>query len=81
MPDIFLLTGSVIDQDYYQLLKKNIDPVEWNSYVEGLVDEIRRRSRWDNISVPGKIYITEKWWDRLLDLVSGAKHLSLHPAL
>ncbi len=63
------------DQDYYQLLKKNIDPVEWNSYVEGLVDEIRRRYRWDNISVLGKIYITEKWWDRLLDLVRGAKHL------
>ena len=28
-----------------------------------------------NIDVLAKIYITEKWWNRLLDLVSGTKHL------
>ncbi len=63
------------DQDYYQILKKNIEPAEWNSYVEGLVEEIRRKSRWVNIDVLAKIYITEKWWNRLLDLVRGTNHL------
>lgn len=63
------------DQDYYQILKKNTDPAEWNNYVEGLVDDIRRKSRWVNIDVLAKIYITEKWWNRLLDLVSGTTHL------
>lgn len=64
------------DQDYYQILKKNIDPSDWNSYVEGLINEIRKKSRWVNIDVLAKIYITEKWWDRLLDLVRETKHLS-----
>ncbi|HUW93719.1 MAG TPA: SWIM zinc finger family protein [Bacteroidales bacterium] len=64
------------EQDYYGILKQNTDPAEWNSYVEGLIDEIRRKSRWLNIDVLGKIYITEQWWDRLLKLVSETKHLS-----
>ena len=62
-------------QDYYAILKKNTDPAEWNSYVEGLIDEIRRKSRWDNIDALAKIYITEQWWNRLLDLVRGTRHL------
>ncbi len=62
-------------QDYYGILKQNTDPSDWSGYVEGLIDEIRRKSRWDNIDVIGKIYISEHWWDRLLDLVKGTKHL------
>lgn len=63
------------EQDYYGILKQNTDPSGWSVYVEGLIDEIRRKSRWVNIDVIGKIYITEQWWDRLMDLVSGTKHL------
>ena len=61
--------------DYYSILKQNTDPSDWTGYVEGLIDEIRRKSRWDIIDVIGKIYISEQWWNRLLDLVRGTKHL------
>jgi len=63
------------DQDYYGILKQYTKPAEWNSFVEGLIDEIRRKDRWSNIDVIGKIYITEQWWDRLLKLVKGTRHL------
>ena len=63
------------EQDYYGILKQNIDPSDWNAYVEGLIDEIMRKSRRVNIDVIGKIYIAEHWWNRLLKLVSETKHL------
>ncbi len=63
------------EQDYYRILKENTDPSVWHGYVEGLIEEIRRKSRWVNIDVIGKIYITEQWWNRLLDLVTGTRHL------
>ena len=63
------------EQDYYRILKQNTNPSDWTGYVEGLIDEIRRKSRWVNIDTIGKIYIAEQWWNRLLNLVSGTKHL------
>jgi hypothetical protein len=63
------------DQDYYCILKQNTEPAEWISFVEELIGEIRRKDRWSNIDVIGKIYITEQWWDRLLKLVSETRHL------
>jgi len=69
------ITGFRREQDYYLILKQNTDPAGWAGYVEELIEEIRRKSRWDNIDVIGKIYITEQWWDRLLNLVGATKHL------
>ena len=37
---------------------EEIAPGEFEAEVEGLIDEIRRKSRWVNIDVLGKIYIT-----------------------
>ena len=69
------INGFRKEQDYYRILKQNTDPSDWNGYVEGLIDEIRKKSRWVNIDVIGKIYIAEQWWNRLLNLVSGTNHL------
>jgi hypothetical protein len=63
------------DQDYYSILKQHIEPAEWAGYVAGLVNEIKSKDRWSKFDVIGKIYITEKWWERLLELVSETKHL------
>jgi len=63
------------EQDYYSILKKNTDPSGWNDFVEGMISEIRRKGHWSEIDVIGKIYIEEQWWERLLGLVSGTKHL------
>lgn len=57
------------DQDYYGILKKHIEPAKWNNFVETLVDEIKKKGRWSNIDVIGKIYVDEKWLDKLLLLL------------
>jgi len=63
------------DQDYYSILKRNMDPSVWNDFVEGMISEIRRKDHWSDTDVIAKIYIAEQWWDRLLDIVSGMRHL------
>jgi hypothetical protein len=63
------------DQDYYAILKKHTDKSEWHNFVEGIISEIRKKSHWSEIDVIAKIYIEEQWWERLLELVSGTKHL------
>jgi hypothetical protein len=69
------INGFRKEQDYYHILKQNTDPAGWAGYVEGLIDEIRRRDRLLNTDIIGKIYIAEKWWKKLLDLVAGTRHL------
>ena len=64
------------DQDYYAILKQNIETAEWTGYVEGLIDEIKRKDRWPNFGVIGKILVTEQLWERLLKLVSETRHLA-----
>ena len=64
------------DQDYYAILKQNIETAEWTGYVEGLIDEIKRKDRWSNFGVIGKILVTEQLWERLLKLVSETRHLA-----
>jgi hypothetical protein len=63
------------DQDYYAILKQYTETSEWTGFVEGLIAEIRRKDHWSNIDMIGKIYIAEQWWERLLGLVSGTRHL------
>ena len=63
------------DQDYYAILKHYTEASEWTGFVEGLIAEIRRKDHWSNIDMIGKIYIAEQWWERLLGLVSGTRHL------
>jgi hypothetical protein len=42
---------------------------------ESEISEIRRRGHWSDIDEIAKIYIAEQWWERLLDIVSGIRHL------
>lgn len=63
------------DQDYYAILKKFTEPSEWHNFVEVMISEIRKKDHWSEIDVIGKIYIEEQWWERLLVLISGTKHL------
>ncbi len=63
------------DHDYYAILKKHIDQVEWHNFVEGIISEIRKKNHWSEIGVIAKIYIEEQWWPRLLDLIGGNRHL------
>ncbi|MBE0424674.1 MAG: SWIM zinc finger family protein [Lutibacter sp.] len=57
------------DQDYYQILKNNIASEGWNNFVEEMINDIKKTNRWQNFDLIAKIYIKEKWWDKLLELL------------
>ncbi|MDP2208301.1 MAG: SWIM zinc finger family protein [Bacteroidota bacterium] len=57
------------EQDYYQLMKTNVQPENWNSFVEGIIKDITRTKRSYGFSLLARIYIKEEWWNRLLELI------------
>ncbi len=54
------------EQDYYQILKEHVDEIDWHPFLEEIIIEIKSKSRWSYTELIRKIYIQEKWWDRLL---------------
>ena len=57
------------EQDYYQVLKDNVDADKWLAFLEDLISDIKNHKRYPDIYLLTNIFIKEKWWDRLLDLV------------
>ena len=53
------------EQDYYQILKDNIDDEDWHPFLEDIIKEITPKQRWTYTELIRKIYIKEQWWDRL----------------
>ena len=53
------------EQDYYQILKENIEDEKWHPFLEGIITEITPKNRWTYTELVRKIYIKEEWWDRL----------------
>ena len=63
-------------QCYYKLLKSLIPKDQWENYVIGLVDEINKKSKfmdYDRISI---LYILEKDWDKLFELLQQSASFS-----
>ncbi len=56
-------------QEYYKLLKAKVAPGLWKEFVEVIIDDFKRESRGSNFEQISGIYINEKWWDRLFDLL------------
>jgi hypothetical protein len=52
-------------QDYYQILKDNIEAKNWHPFLEDIIKEITPKERWTYTDLIRKIYIKEEWWDRL----------------
>ncbi len=63
------------EQDYYQILKDNIDDENWHPFLEEIIKEITPKNRWTHTELIRKIYINEKWWDRLFQMLK--QNLSL----
>lgn len=63
------------EQDYYQVLKEQVELGNWNDFVEGMIEDIRSKKRWLDPHLLGNIYIREKWWERLLNLVRNSPGL------
>jgi hypothetical protein len=53
------------EQDYYQILKENIEAKNWHPFLEEIIKEITPKNRWTYTELVRKIYIKEEWWDRL----------------
>ena len=63
------------EQDYYQLLKQEIEPNKWNDFLEEIIREITPKGGWKYNELVREIFINEKWWDRLLLMLK--KNVSL----
>lgn len=57
------------EQDYYQILKENIEDKKWHLFLEGIIEEITPKNRWTYTELIRKIYIKEERWDRLFLMV------------
>ena len=59
------------EQNYYKVLKSNIEDDKWHPFVEEIIKDIasNRRRGSINTELIRKIYIKEKWWDKLLNLL------------
>lgn len=57
------------EQDYYQLLKQEIEPNKWKDFLEDIIREVTPKGGWKYNELVRKIYINEKWWDRLFLLL------------
>ncbi len=57
------------EQDYYKLMKSNVEPESWNDFVEGILKDVKAQKRWLNFELITRIYITEEWWGRLMELI------------
>ena len=53
------------EQDYYQILKDNIENEKWHPFLEEIIKEITPKRGWTGIELIRKIYIKEQWWSRL----------------
>ena len=57
------------EQDYYKILKDNIENEKWHPFLEEIIIEITSKNRWNYSELVRKIYIKEEWWDRLFLLL------------
>ena len=64
------------EQDYYQILKEQVKPEEWEAFVDGIVSEIKAKRRWYDTGLVGTIYIWEEKWDKLWEMVKENPTLS-----
>lgn len=54
---------------YFDILKKQVSPQNWNDFVEGLINNIRQKNRWVDYNSIAQIYIWEERWNDLLGIV------------
>ena len=52
-------------EDYYEILKHKIEPNKWHDFLEDIITEITPKGGWKYTELVRKIFIKEKWWDRL----------------
>jgi uncharacterized Zn finger protein len=64
------LNGFSHDRDHYQLLKDNIEKDEWFTFVEQMIEDLIAAKHWRAHELMASIFINEKWWPRLMKMVT-----------
>ncbi len=64
-----LINFSYPEKDYYQILKKEVEPDKWNDFLEEIIEEVTPKEGWTYNILVRDIFINEKWWDRLFLLL------------
>lgn len=66
-----LIISSYYDfEKYYTLLKKHVDPEKWTEFIDDVILEVKEKNEF---LIPF-LYVKEKYWDRLLELLSGNRY-------
>lgn len=63
------------EQDYYMVLKEQVSIENWKSFLEKTIHDIAKKGYWLDSQLIASIYIREKWWDKLLDLIKQSPDL------
>jgi len=63
-------------RQYYGILKSQIAPDQWPSFVDKLIKEIASADRWSNAGYLAWLCIQEERWKELLNVIS--QHFTLH---
>ena len=63
------------EQDYYQILKENVNPDEWETFINKLIQDIKTQKRWNGFDQVASLYIREKKTEKLLEMVKTVKTL------
>ncbi|HPO61246.1 MAG TPA: hypothetical protein PLN45_06815, partial [Exilispira sp.] len=53
-------------EKYYTLLKKNTEPDKWNEFIEEIIQQVKDKNK----EITAYIYVKEKYWSRLLEILS-----------
>lgn len=60
---------------YLQLLHEKLPEKDWDSFILSFTQELKEKNQWDANVMLGKVYVFEKRWDKLMEL------MDLHPSL
>ena len=66
---------------YYHILKNVIPTEKWANYLDDFLSKSGKRQKWGLGDVLAKIYIEEKYWDRLMSYVEKNIHLGKYCSL
>ncbi|WP_243348258.1 SWIM zinc finger domain-containing protein [Parabacteroides sp. FAFU027] len=65
----FLNKGRRPGKEYFALMKKLVETSEWNSFVDRLIVDAKKR-RWIEFYQISEVFITEKRWEELFNFLS-----------
>lgn len=72
---LLFVDGFRHDQDFYGILKQYVNSPGWTIFVEGIIEEISKNNKVFSFNVIAGIYVAEKWWKKLLELLKTPVYL------